>query len=68
MGLSKIMLVLMMVLRLTTKGDPSACNNHLATLAWAISLGVRHLAFSSIVWTCDVTDMEEMFSWHEDVC
>ena len=32
-------------------------NNCLATLAQAISLGVRNLAFSSIVWTCDVTDM-----------
>ena len=30
------------------------CNNHLATLVWAISLGVRNLVFSSIVWTCDV--------------
>ena len=24
-------------------------------MAWAISLGVRKLVFSSIVWTCDVT-------------
>ena len=34
-------------------------------LAWAISLGVRNLAFSSIVWTCDVTDTWETFSWDE---
>ena len=32
-------------------------NNHLTTLAWAISLGVRNIAFSSIVWTYDVADM-----------
>ena len=41
------------------------CNNCLATLAWAISFGVRNLAFSSIVWTCDVTCTWEAFSWGE---
>ena len=40
-------------------------NNNLATLAWTISLGVRNLAFSSIVWTCDVAYTLEMFSWDE---
>ena len=64
MGLSQITFILMMVLRLTTKGP---CNNHLATLAWAILLGVRKLVFSSIVKTCDVADMGETFSWDEDV-
>ena len=55
----------MMVLRSTTEQQPSACNNHIATLAWAISLGVRTLAFSSPVWTCDVACTWEMFSWGE---
>ena len=41
------------------------CNNHLATLAQAISLGVRNLAFSSIIWTCDVACTWETFSWGE---
>ena len=41
------------------------CNNHLATLAQAISLGVKNLAFFSIVWTCDVTCTLETFSWGE---
>ena len=43
----------------------SVCNNYLATLAQAISLGMRNLAFSSIVGTCDVTCTWEMFSWGE---
>ena len=67
MGLSQITFVLMMELRLTTEGYLRACNNYLATLAQAISLVVRNLAFSSIVWTCDVTDIGDMFSWDEDV-
>ena len=67
-GLSQIMFVLIMVLRLTTEGQPSVCNYCLATLAQAISLGVRSLVFSSIVWTCDVTFRGETFSWDEDVC
>ena len=37
------------------------CNNCLATLAQAISLGVRNLVFSSIVWTCDVTVLGKCF-------
>ena len=41
------------------------CNNHLATLAQAISLRVRNLAFSSIDWTCDVACTWETFSWGE---
>ena len=45
----------------------SVCNIHLAMLAQAISLGVRKLAFSSIAWTCDVTDTWEMFSLDEVV-
>ena len=43
------------------------CNNSLATFAWAISLGVRNLAFSSIVWTCDVACTWEMFSRGEGI-
>ena len=61
------MFIMMMVLMLTTKGQPSVCNNCLATLAQAISSGVRNLAFSSIVWTSDVTCTWEMFSWDEGV-
>ena len=42
------------------------CNNCLATLAQAISVGVRNLALSSIVWTCDAAEMGETFSWGEE--
>ena len=66
-GLSQLAFVLMVVLRSTTKGQPSTCNNCLATLAQAISLGVRNLAFSSIVWTCDVACTCVTFSWDEGV-
>ena len=36
-------------------------------LAQAISLGVRNLAFSPMLWTCDVADTWEAFSWDEVV-
>ena len=41
------------------------CNNCLATLAQAISLGVGNLALSLIVWTCDVACTWETVSWGE---
>ena len=40
-------------------------NNHLATLAQGVSLGVSNLAFSLMVWTCNVADAWETSFWDE---